>query len=248
MFLEFLIYRKRDVCLAAVSRLTAQELSSYANRDNITVIPNAVDSRIFNPEERLRRRHTVRAEFQFLESDFVLLLLGNGWKNKGLATLLEAIGVNSALPTKLLVVGRDDRTLFRDPIKRLRLEESVLFVGPSDDVLQFYAAADAYVGPSLHDSFALPPLEAMACGLPVITSAQNGGSQIITEGVDGYILKDPEDVLGLAELIRRLWEQPDLRARVGASAAATAKSYTWDRNARETFSFLMTACLRKESE
>lgn len=246
MFLESLIYRNNDVRLAAVSRLTARELKLYAHRDDVTVIPNAVDPTIFNPEVRLRRRGTARTVFRLTESDFVLLLLGNGWKNKGLATVLEALGANSPLPIKLLVVGRDDRTLFHDQIQRLRLEECVLFAEPSEDVLQFYAAADAYAGPSLHDSFALPPLEAMACGLPVITSAQNGGSQIITEGVDGFVLKNPQDTIGLAGLIRRLWEQPDLRAQVGANAAATAKSFTWDCNARETFAFLMTACSRKE--
>jgi glycosyltransferase involved in cell wall biosynthesis len=113
--------------------------------------------------------------------------------------------------------------------------------------MQFYAAADVYVGPSLHDSFALPPAEAMACGLPVITSAQNGGAGMITDGVDGFVLNDPRDTAALAQLLRLLWEQPELRRRMGEWAARTAQHYTWERNARETLAFLAETLRRREA-
>jgi len=107
--------------------------------------------------------------------------------------------------------------------------------------MRFYAAADLYSGPSLHDSFALPPIEAMACGLPVITSVTNGGSQIITEGLDGFVLSDPQDSVALSQLITRLYEQPELRRTVGENAARTAQSYSWERNASGTWEFLCQA-------
>src|SRR6266436_5185243 len=109
----------------------------------------------------------------------------------------------------------------------------------------FYAAADVYAGPSLEDSFALPPLEAMACGLPVITSVNNGGSQIITEGVDGFVLSDPRDSIALSMLLRRLYLDRDLCALVGENSARTAQGYTWERNARETWGVLVTAMATK---
>lgn len=248
MFLENRIYPNPKTRLAAVSNLTAGELSATAKRDDITVIPNAVDCAKFNPEERLCRRKDARAAFRFDDAGFVLLLLGNGWKNKGLNALLEALGLLRDLPLKLLVVGRDDQAPFQAQIRWLQLDSRVIFAEPSPDVLHFYGAADAYVSPSLHDSFALPPLEAMACGLPVITSVQNGGSQIITEGVDGFVLKNPEDVSVLADLIRQLYQQPELCRRVGSNAASTAKSYTWERNASETWSFLLSALRRKDAQ
>jgi UDP-glucose:(heptosyl)LPS alpha-1,3-glucosyltransferase len=102
----------------------------------------------------------------------------------------------------------------------------------------YYAAADAYVGPSLDDAFAQPPAEAMACGLPVITSRTNGGSEIITHGCDGLILEDPSDFNRLAEMIRALLTDPVLRNSLGTAAAETARQYTWERNAarmRELF-------------
>ena len=85
----------------------------------------------------------------------------------------------------------------------------------------------------------------MASGLPVITSINNGGSQVITEGMDGFVLADPRDVTALSSLVRRLYEDRDLRWRVGENAALTAQSYTWDRNARDTWDFLISALTKK---
>src|SRR5690242_16848119 len=117
----------------------------------------------------------------------------------------------------------------------------------SANAIRLYAAADAYVSPTFEDAFALPPLEAMACGLPVITSINNGGSQIITEGVDGFIVTDPDDSIALANLLRRLARQPDLRNRVGENAAHTAKQYTWDRNAVAVWDLIQEVQARKNS-
>src|SRR4029077_504225 len=191
--------------------------------------------------ERLRRRELSRKFLQLPEADCVLLLVGNDWKKKGLTPLVKAIAAVQHLPLRLLVVGRDNRAPFLEQVQRLRLDGRVLFLEPSSDIMQFYAAADVYAGPSLHDSFALPPIEAMACGLPVITSVTNGGAQIITEGLDGFVLSDAQDSLALSRLICRLYEQPDLRRTVGENAARTAQSYSWERNASETWEFLCRA-------
>jgi glycosyltransferase involved in cell wall biosynthesis len=238
MALENRVYRNPKIRLAAVSRLTAGELASHFGRSDVTVIPNAVDLVRFNPRERLRRRESSRQALQVANGEFVVLIVGNDWKKKGLTTLLKAIAANRKLPVKLLVVGRDKQAPFVDQIRQLQLEGRVLFPGPSADILQFYAAADVYAGPSLHDSFALPPIEAMACGLPVITSVTNGGAQIITEGLDGYVLNDPQDSEALARLLGRLYGDPALCRSVGQNAAQTAQSYTWERNASETWDFL----------
>jgi UDP-glucose:(heptosyl)LPS alpha-1,3-glucosyltransferase len=246
MFLENRIYADPKVRLAAVSNLTARELAIPARRSDITVIPNAVDTAKFNTEQRLQRRAQARVCFGLQDSDFALLLLGNGWVNKGLGAVLQAMAFQRDLPLRLLVVGRDDRSPFLEQIRSLQLNGRVSFIGPSPDVLQFYAAADVYVGPSLHDSFALPPLEAMACGLPVITSAQNGGAQVISEGSDGFVLDDPSDSSRLGELLRRLWQNPETRRELGLMAARTAEIYHWERNAHATWLFLRAAGGQKE--
>ncbi len=79
----------------------------------------------------------------------------------------------------------------------IALSKHVTFLPPSPDVLKFYAAADAYVGPSLEDAYGLPVLEAMACGLPVLASSHAGVSEIIDDGINGIILRDPRNTRGI---------------------------------------------------
>ena len=239
MTLEKRIYPDKKIKLAAVSKLTASELAFFFSRTDVAVIPNAVDTSRFSPAERLRRRAAARAELQIPESSFVFLLIGNDWKNKGLSCLLSAVAGLPQLPLKVLVAGRDSRAVFLSQIESLQLHHRVLFAHPSPDVMRFYAAADAYCGPSLHESFSLPPLEAMACGLPVIASAQSGVSEAITDGSDGLILENPADSASLAVLLSRLCQHPDLCRSLGENAARTAQSYSWERNAAETWEFLV---------
>jgi glycosyltransferase involved in cell wall biosynthesis len=110
----------------------------------------------------------------------------------------------------------------------------------------YYAAADAYVGPSLEDTFAQPPMEAMACGLPVITTSTNGTAEIMTDGVDGLILQEPNDSRTLAAQMRAVCEDSVLRARLGEQAARTASGYTWDENGRQ-FGQIFSRILRKKT-
>jgi glycosyltransferase involved in cell wall biosynthesis len=102
-----------------------------------------------------------------------------------------------------------------------------------------------YAGPSLEDSFAIPPLEAMACGLPAIVSRQAGVSELVTHGVDGFVLEDPTDSRQLAELIQRIYKSADLQRQMGLSAEATARQYTWQRNAEE-MGKIFEECLREK--
>ena len=197
------------------------------------VIHNAVDNRAFNPHIRLTRRDSGATGIRISDQDLVLLLVGNDWKSKGLHCLLEAIAHLRHLPLKLLVVGRDDRVPFLPLIREMEIDRQVRFLEPSADIVKFYAASDLYVGPSLHDSFALPPLEAMACGLPVITSSRSGVAEIMSPGTDGFVLADPTDSGQLAGLIKCLYDDQDLRQRLGDNAARTAPQYTWEHNAAE---------------
>ena len=117
-----------------------------------------------------------------------MILVGNDWRNKGVLTLLEALERLRDLPIKLFIVSREDLSVCLRFVKEKKLESRVHFLAPRKDIEFYYAAADAYVGPSLQDSYAMPPAEAMACGLPVIVSASAGVSEIITDGIDGLIL------------------------------------------------------------
>ena len=239
MFLERKVYRKPGVRLIAVSSLVAKQLNTYFQRDDVCVIPNAVDTIRFTPEARKQRRKESRKLYSCDENDFVLLLIGNDWKKKGLDCLLKAVASLTNLPLTLLVVGSDDPDMYRASIGHLELRDRVRFERPSPDVLSFYAASDAYLGPSLEDAFNLPILEAMACGLPVIASSQAGASQLIHDGETGFILNNPQNHLQLADLIRRLYTDVALRRQIGESASRHVMANCgWDVNTEQTKKFL----------
>jgi UDP-glucose:(heptosyl)LPS alpha-1,3-glucosyltransferase len=247
--LERRIYPRESLFVSAVSEQVRGELSRlFGKTGNVEVIYHGVDLDVFSPEIRLCRRAEMRDRFALRDDEFVLLLIGNGWRNKGLHCLIESIAQLRALPIRLLIVGRDDSAPFTIMADKLRISRQLLFLQPSPDVAQFYSACDAYVGPSLHDSFAMPPAEAMACGLPVITSRNNGGCEIIKHGENGLILQDATNAHMLAALIRKLVEDRALCQRLGANAARTARQFTWDENAarmRELFLRAMTARQRQ---
>ena len=239
MFLERKIYRNPRVQLVAVSDHVAAQMRSYFQREDVTVIPNAVDSSRFTPATRLAKKISARHLFGYAESDFVLLLIGNDWKKKGLDTLVRALASLNNLPMRALIVGSDDADIYHSLLDQLDLQDRVRFETPSADVLSFYAAADLYVGPSLEDAFNLPILEAMACGLPVIASSQAGASEMIRDGETGFILRDPQDHLQLASFIRRIYTDEVLRRAMGEAASRQVLANCgWDENAEKTRKFL----------
>jgi glycosyltransferase involved in cell wall biosynthesis len=178
-------------------------------------------------------RDAARNRLEIKRGELAVILVGNDWRNKGVPVLLEALEQLRELPIGLIVVSREDPSACWNLVKTKRLDDRVRLVGPRNDIEFYYAAADVYAGPSLQDSYAMPPAEAMACGLPVIVSAAAGVSEIITDGADGLILNDPKDATALAAMIRRLYEDEGFRARLGESAAVTAQKYTWERNGQQ---------------
>lgn len=248
MALERNLYPRRQIHLAAVSDLVALQLRQFFGRTVVRVIRNGVSMDRFSPSLTRARRAAVREEFHLCGADFVLLLIGNDWKKKGLDSLLHCLATCRELPLKLLVVGSDERIPYLRPIRDLDIMDRVLFLDPSPDVVQFYAAADAYVGPSLEDAYGLPILEAMACGLPVIASVRAGASEIISDGENGLLLRDPEDFQELAALLRRLCADASLRLRMGEAAAGTAAQQSWDCNAAGTWELLNAALAQKRPQ
>jgi UDP-glucose:(heptosyl)LPS alpha-1,3-glucosyltransferase len=232
-FLERRLYSNPRTSVAAVSEKTADAVAKYCGRKApVTVVYNGIDLARFNPGRRTELRSSSRAAIGLADDAFAILLVGNDWKKKGLAYLLEAVGQMRTGRTVVLVAGQDTMTPYTEMIQRLCLTDRIMFLPLRQDVEFYYAAADAYAGPSLDDSFALPPAECMACGLPVITTRLNGGHAIMHHGVDGLILDDPSDIHTLAEWLSRLSEDVTWRTQMGENAATTAAQYTWARNAR----------------
>jgi UDP-glucose:(heptosyl)LPS alpha-1,3-glucosyltransferase len=226
------------------NRVTTTIERNFHRTKNCSVIYHGCDTNRFRPETRSQLRRSARAALGLRDDQIAVLLIGNDWKNKGVGCLIEAVALSAQTNSCILAVGKDDPAPYRAMIERANLNDRVQFLPPRPDVEFYYAAADIYAGPSLEDAFSLPPLEAMACGLPVITSRNAGVSEIISHGKDGFILEDPGDPKELAELLQLIAGDSELRDRVGRAAVVTASQYTWDRNAAQLISVLEGAMHR----
>jgi len=236
--LEYRLYRDPRVGLAAVSRHTAKQLSLYFGRRDVSVSPYGVDTKFFHPGALVSLRDAARRRWKFTPHEMILLLIGNDWRNKGLPALLEAASLCRDLPLRLLIVGQDNPAPFVSNARQLNLLDRVTFASPSADILSFYAAADVLVSPSLEDSFNLPCLEAMACGLPVILSPNAGISEWVQSGTNAVLLADPRDSVELAGAIRALLADPEHRRQLGENARRTAATLTWDQHAKNIHELL----------
>lgn len=246
MTLEQRIYTNDKIIFAPVSCKTAHDQTVfYGETPFLYVVYHGIHSLHLNVEKRLRLRNVSRSELHIPNHACAVLLIGNAWKKKGLHTLLRALGQLNNPNIWLLIAGRDERAPFEPLIQQYNLTNRIRFLPIRSDVEFYYAAADIYAGPSLEDAFALPPAEAMACGVPTIVSSQAGASEIVTHGEDAFILQDPTNAEELAGYLQRLYEDPELRQRMGERAAQTASQYTWERNAAKMHMIFQQAMLRK---
>ena len=230
--LERRVYPQPDVPLVVVSHKTAADLARlYGRTSNVDVAYHGIDLQRFDPRRRAALREDARQLLSLSADNFAVLLIGNDWKSKGLPCLINAVGRLGDPNVVVLVVGRDNPAPFQNAIREHGLMGRVRFLPPRPDVEFYYAAADAYASPTLEDSFGLPPAEAMACGLPVITSRAAGVSELIHTGEDGFVLEDPSDFVSLSTILGQLLNDPVLRGRIAERAVATASQLTWENTA-----------------
>jgi glycosyltransferase involved in cell wall biosynthesis len=151
------------------------------------------------------------------------------------------------LPLRLMVVGQDEQAPFRAEVEKLNLTGRVQFFAPVSDVRIFYAAADVLVAPSLEDSFNLPVLEAMSCGLAVVVSPRAGVSAWLTHLHDSVLLNDQENSDQLAAAIREIARDPALRSAIAANASRTAGKFSWDTHAADLRKLMVKAFEQKRA-
>ena len=246
IFLERRIYTRPSSTLILTARKTSEQLARfYGRNESFAVVYPGLDLDRFNPAKRSSLRAQARKELALRDDAFALLLIGNDWRNKGVPALLDALAHLRDAPIELLIVSREDHGQVQAMARERNVEQRVHSLPPREDVEFYYAAADAYAGPSLEDSFSMPVAEAMACGLPVIASSAAGVSEIISDGADGLILQNPTNAAELAAMIRRLRDDVNVRSRLGENAARTAQHYSWQRSGQEVSAILEKVLQRK---
>ncbi|MBN1827218.1 MAG: glycosyltransferase family 4 protein [Candidatus Eisenbacteria bacterium] len=232
LFREALVFRRRRPHLIAISRGVADEFRRFHRYpdDRIHFIPNGVDRERFRPAAD---KIALRRELGLPEEKTLLLFVGHEFARKGLSIILEGMaGCAAAEGALLLVAGGDDPSPYVERARALGIAGRVLFLGARSDVHRLYAAADLFVFLSNYESCPLVGLEALASGLPVITTRVSGMEDFIRHGENGFFVERNE--AAFTATLGRVIGDADLRARISAAARPSTEPYAWAKIAART--------------
>ena len=221
--------------IVAVSQATARDLVELAEADpeKITVVAEGVEPSLA-PMDRHEARRVVAERFNLVEP--YVLFVGTLEPRKNIPTLLRAFAqLREDFPVRLVLAGARG-WLSEDVFTALRVykvESGVDLLGavPPEELQPLYCAAEVLVLPSLYEGFGLPPLEAMACGTPVVVSAAGSLPEVV--GDAGVVVK-PDDPADIAAGLGWVLGNPSFRAELARRGLARAATFTWERAAQET--------------
>lgn len=224
--LERRIFAQPGLHVIANSRRTAQEVSADygVTPERIHVIHNGVDRSVFHGGLRAHLGAGARRDWQIPPQAFVLATVGAGFARKGLRhTLAMAAALaRRGVPAFTLVAGKGSVGRYARQARRLGIADRVRFLGRVPDAERVYAAADAFVLPSLYEPFGSAVLEALACGLPVVVTRCCGVSEVLEDGREGLLLDRPDAADRAADFLAELVRQPALREAFAQRAERTA--------------------------
>jgi UDP-glucose:(heptosyl)LPS alpha-1,3-glucosyltransferase len=180
-------------------------------------------------------RAAIREEFGVKADDILVLEVAHNFRLKGVNHWLQTVKrlhEQGHANIRSLVIGRGDTPRWHHRAKKMGLDGALEFLGPSERVRQFYHAADMLVHPTYYDPCSRVVLEAMASGLSCITTRWDGASEIIADGVSGYVLGEPGDVQGLGQKVLELCD-PKRRRPMGVAAREAVRPFSMARHAEE---------------
>ena len=237
------------LCIVVNARMVQRDAMARYDlpAERFRLVYNGVDLERFHPRRRETEGAQLRAEHGIDASAPVVLFLGSGYGRKGLDRVLEAFADlrRGSAQARLLVVGYDSQQpSFERRAAELGQREAVRFLGGRRDAEACFAAADLYVLPTRYDPFANTTLEALATGLPVITTRGNGAHELIEERVQGSVLPSPDDAAGLARELG-FWLAPAQLAAGRRAARALAERHSAESKMRESAAILDEALAEK---
>lgn len=200
--------------------------------DRLATLFNATDLAKFDPAARPDAGREVRRRLGLGEDRVVGLMIAQDFERKGLREAIAAAARVVDGRFALVVVGKQDPAPYRRVAERLGTAGRVVFAGATTDPYAFYRAADFFVLPTRHDPCSLVVLEALAMGLPVVSTVFNGACEIMTDGVHGFVLPDPADVGTLARSMRELLD-PGRREAMAAACLALRPRLAYGRHVDE---------------
>jgi glycosyltransferase involved in cell wall biosynthesis len=219
-----------------VSNQSKEDIQRYlsVDEDKITVIPYGIGSQ-FKVLSSAEIKEHVRRRFGFQGP--YLLYVGQLTLRKNIRRALEAFaGIHTCFPKLRFVLAGPSswkKTAIESAVDEFGINGKVYLTGPLTDIElpALYNGAELFIFPSLYEGFGLPPLEAMACGTPVITSNTSSLPEVAG---DAALLVDPYNVDEIAAAMRRVLSDPDLAAELRTRGLERARQFSWQRTARET--------------
>ena len=216
--------------LAISPMIKAHILERYPDLDGrrVNVVLNPADLAVFNPKSRSEYRKATRKTLGLKRNEVVILFAGNNFRLKGLEPLIKSLKLLkneiSPFPSfRLLVAGNDSPDRWRRQCRREGVEPEVMFLGHVQTMRDLYAASDIFAFPTFFDSFSLVVLEALASGLPVVTTKWCGAAFLIESPKTGIILEKDYDIQALAEAIR-FYSREETRAETLTSLSSSVIS------------------------
>jgi UDP-glucose:(heptosyl)LPS alpha-1,3-glucosyltransferase len=198
--------------------------------DKIEIVRNGVPLGQFRFDSKLREES--RDELKIKRDEIALFFAGSGWERKGLRFAIAAMALCNNRKLRLLVAGRGNQRYYKS--------KRVHFLGEVANPARVYAAADIFILPTIYDPSSNACLEALACGLPVITTRSNGFSEIFEHGTHGSIIDLANNVAGLRDAIQ-FWSQPARRAAVRSTNMQRAAQFDVSVNVARTLEILVQA-------
>jgi glycosyltransferase involved in cell wall biosynthesis len=228
---------KKAERIITVSEFSKKDISRYIKypEEKIEIIPPAVDHNLYYQN----RDRSILEKYRIKENENVILYVGAEEPRKNIQLLIDSFRkLKNKIPqVKLLKVGMPNyigvRKKLLKQIESLGLQQDVIFAGyvSETDLAKIYNAVDLFVFPSLYEGFGMPPLEAMACGTPVITSNTSSLPEVVGNAA---IITDPYDTAGLAEKMYALLTDQTLCRSIIKKGLARSKVFSWDEAAKKT--------------
>jgi UDP-glucose:(heptosyl)LPS alpha-1,3-glucosyltransferase len=220
--------RVRLVALSERVREDMRRAYALGEADAPVLLYNGVDCRHFSPEPRGAARERVRAKHGIEPGAFLVLFMAHNFRLKGLGHLVAAVAglePRPETPLRVLVVGRGRSRPWARRAGSLGLGSTFVFAGPTDTPEAYYRAADMLAHPTYYDPCSSVCLEALACGLPVVTTAANGVGELIRNEGGGLVLVDARDEHGLRQALADMRDDPARRGRLAAEARRLAEAH-----------------------
>jgi UDP-glucose:(heptosyl)LPS alpha-1,3-glucosyltransferase len=239
--------------VVAISDMVRRHLAEYypttVGRTRVLHIATPPDR--LDESDRPRRRIEARRRWGLREGDVAALFAGMNYRLKGLVQLLQALPLVAGDEFRLLIAGKSETFPFERLAAELGVADRVRFLGFCSDMRDAYFAADLLVHPTFYDPCSNVVLEALACGLPVVTTRYNGAAELLRptgEGhearAEGYLVADPHDRTALAECLTRLLD-PCRREQCAAAARRNAAEWTFERHYQRMLGILSDAAGRR---